>query len=138
MSKKYKELEQECIEIENRVNKRYEIINTTNETYTVIQQNKKNIKHHKDKIYNIEQELNIITSICFPFEIFLWSISDDKNNYIIAFIMLIGIVIGYGIMLRKKKIHQELIDILEEDNETRILLNNMPNKNSECIKEERL
>lgn len=138
MSKKYKELEQECIEIENRVNKRYEIINTTNETYTVIQQNKKNIKYHKDKIYNIEQELNIITSICFPFEIFLWSISDDKNNYIIAFIMLIGIVIGYGIMLRKKKIHQELIDILEEDNETRILLNNMPNKNSECIKEERL
>ncbi|WP_286077030.1 hypothetical protein [Thomasclavelia cocleata] len=52
--------------------------------------------------------------------------------------MLIGIVVGYGIMLRKKKIHQELIDILEEDNETIILLNNMPNKNSECIKEERL
>lgn len=138
MSKKYKELEQECIEIEDRVNKRCEIINTTNETYTVIQQNKKNIKHHKDKIYNIEQELNIITSICFPFEIFLWSISNNKNNYIIAFIMLIGIVVGYGIMLRKKKIHQELIDILEEDNETIILLNNMPNKNSECIKEERL
>ena len=122
----YKELKQEYKKIEkelqNDINTGYKIIDTTDEIYKTIQENKKEIRDLKNKINNIESRSNLIISICLPIEIFLWTIN-NITNYVAIFI-LISMAIYYICETINKNIKQEMVYMLEDANETKVLNNN--------------
>lgn len=127
---KYKELKQKCEKIQNElqndIDKEYKIIDKTDEVYKTIQENKKEIRELRNEIHIIESCNNLMVSICLPIEIFLWGINNITNH--IAICMLISITIWYLCETVKKHIYQKMVYMLEDDNETKIVINNIENK----------